>query len=144
MYVVRKVNDIHEEFVVENIKGEIELSLPVNISIDTVLASYNRLRKILGEAQEKLRQKPECSEYQEYYGKVFVELLKVIFGEEGCTRLLECYENKYDKLLSDVAPFIVECIQPQMETAMAARAEHYKSLSQQAKRAHLRAQRWFK
>lgn len=149
MYVVRKVNDIHEEFVVENIKGEIELSLPVNIAIDTVLASYNRLRKILGEAQENLRQKPECSEYQEYYGKVFVELLKVIFGEEGCTRLLECYENKYDKLLSDVAPFIVECIQPQMHAAMIARAERYKALSKQVNHAQhqskkLGINRWFK
>ena len=141
MYVVRKVNDIHEEFVVENIKGEIELSLPVNISIDTVLASYNRLRKILGEAQEKLRQKPECIEYQEYYGKVFVELLKVVFGEDGCAKLLECYENKYDKLLSDVSPFIVERINPQINAAMTARSEKYRRLASMAKSGK-KARRW--
>lgn len=141
MYVVRKVNDIHEEFVVENTSGKVELNLPVNIVIDDVLASYNRLRRLLGEAQEKLRQDPECSEYQEYYGKVFVELLKVVFGEDGCAKLLECYENKYDKLLSDVAPFIVECINPQINAAMAARGEKYRHLASMAK-AGKKARRW--
>lgn len=141
MYVVRKVNDIHEEFVVEGTSGKVELNLPVNIVIDDVLASYNRLRRLLGEAQEKLRQDPECSEYQEYYGKVFVELLKVVFGEDGCAKLLECYENKYDKLLSDVAPFIVECINPQINAAMAARGEKYRRLASMAK-AGKKARRW--
>lgn len=141
MYVVRKVNDIHEDFVVENAKGEAELRLPVNLSTDDVLAPYNRLRRLLGEAQEKLRQDPECSEYQEYYCKVFVELLKVVFGEDGCAQLLECYENKYDKLLSDVAPFIVECINPQIAAAMTARSEKYRRLASMAK-AGKKARRW--
>lgn len=141
MYKVRKVSDIHEEFVVENTAGEVELSLPVNIAIDDVLASYNRLRRLLGEAQEKLRQDPDCGEYQEYYGKVFVELLKVVFGESGCAKLLECYENKRDKLLSDVAPFIVDCINPQMSAAMTARAEKYRRLASMSK-AGKKARRW--
>lgn len=141
MYKVRKVSDIHDEFVVENIAGEEELRLPVNIVIDDVLASYNRLRRLLGEAQEKLRQDSECSEYREYYGKVFVELLKVVFGESGCAKLLECYENKYDKLLSDVAPFIVDCINPQMSAAMTARAEKYRRLASMSK-AGKKARRW--
>lgn len=141
MYVVRKVNDIHEEFVVEGMSGKVELSLPVNIVIDDVLASYNRLRRLLGETQEKLRQDPECSEYQEYYGKVFVDLLKVVFGEDGCAKLLECYEQKYDKLLSDVAPFIVECINPQITAAMTARSKKYRRLASMAK-AGKKARRW--
>lgn len=141
MYVVRKVNDIHEEFVVEGMSGKVELSLPLNIAIDDVLASYNRLRRLLGEAQEKLRQDSECIEYQEYYGKVFVELLKVVFGEDGCAKLLECYENKYDKLLSDVAPFIVERINPQINAAMIARSEKYRRLASMAK-AGKKARRW--
>lgn len=141
MYVVRKVNDIHEEFVVEGMSGKVELSLSVNIAIDDVLASYNRLRRLLGEAQEKLRHDSECIEYQEYYGKVFVELLKVVFGEDGCAKLLECYENKYDKLLSDVAPFIVERINPQINAAMTARSEKYRRLASMAK-AGKKARRW--
>lgn len=134
MYKVRKVSDIHEEFVVENESGETILTLLVNIVIDDILTSYNRLRRLLGEAQEKLRKDPECTEYQEYYGKVFVELLKVIFGVDGCKELLECYENKYDKLLSDTAPFIVECINPKISAAMQARAEQYRRLANTKKR----------
>ena len=134
MYKVRKASDIHEEFVVENESGETILTLLVNIVIDDILASYNRLRRLLGEAQEKLRKDPECTEYQEYYGKVFVELLKVIFGADGCKELLECYENKYDKLLADTAPFIVECINPKISAAMQARAEQYRRLANTKKR----------
>lgn len=133
MYKVRKVSDIHDEFVVENIAGEEELHLPVNIVVNDVLARYNRLRRLLGEAQEKLRQDPNCSEYQEYYGTIFVEILKIVFGESGAAQLLENYENKYERLLSDVAPFIVDVINPQMAVAMKARAEKYRRLNKAAK-----------
>lgn len=133
MYKVRKVSDIHDEFVVENIAGEEELHLPVNIVVNDVLARYNRLRRLLGEAQEKLRQDPNCNEYQEYYGTIFVEILKIVFGEYGATQLLENYENKYERLLSDVAPFIVDVINPQMEAAMKARAEKYRRLNKATK-----------
>ena len=133
MYKVRKVSDIHDEFVVENIAGEEELRLPVDIVIEDVLARYNRLRRLLGEAQEKLRQDHDCSEYQEYYGTIFVEILKIVFGESGAAQLLENYENKYERLLSDVAPFIVDVINPQMEAAMKARAEKYRRLNKAAK-----------
>lgn len=133
MYKIRKTSDIREELVIENAGGNEELTLQVNMVIDDVLASYNRLRRLLGEAQEKLRRDPGCSEYQEYYGVVFVELLKVIFGKDGCEKLLACYENKYDKLLSDVAPFIVERINPQIEAAMKARADKYRRLKKASK-----------
>lgn len=133
MYKVRKASDIHDELVIENSSGEVELRLPVNIVINDVLARYNRLRRLLGEAQEKLRTMPESEECQSYYGTIFVEILKVVFGEEGCAKLLANYENKYEKLLSDVAPFIVDVINPQMEAAMKARAEKYRRLNKAAK-----------
>ena len=136
MYTIRKVSDIHDELVIENSSGEVELRLPVNIVINDVLARYNRLRRLLGEAQEKLRTMPESEECQSYYGTIFVEILKVVFGEEGCAKLLANYENKYEKLLSDVAPFIVDVINPKMEAAMKARAEKYRRLNKAAKPKH--------
>lgn len=133
MYTIRKVSDIRDELVIENSSGDVELRLPVNIVIDDVLARYNRLRRLLGEAQEKLRIMPESEECQSYYGTIFVEILKVVFGEEGCTKLLANYENKYEKLLSDVAPFIVDVINPRMDAAMKARTEKYRRLNKAAK-----------
>lgn len=133
MYTIRKVSDIHDELVIENSIGEVELRLPVNINIEDVLARYNRLRRLLSEAQEKLRQDPNCDQYQTYYGTIFVEILKIVFGEEGCAKLLANYENKYEKLLSDVAPFIVDAINPKMEAAMKSRAEKYRRLNKAAK-----------
>ena len=133
MYTIRKVSDIHDELVIENSSGEVELRLPVDINIEDVLARYNRLRRLLGEAQEKLRTMPESEECQSYYGTIFVEILKVVFGEEGCAKLLANYENKYEKLLSDVAPFIVDEINPKIDAAMKARAEKYRRLNKAAK-----------
>lgn len=133
MYTIRKVSDIHDELVIENSSGEVELRLPVNIVINDVLARYNRLRRLLGEAEEKLRKMPDSEECQSYYGAVFVEILKVIFGEEGCAKLLANYENKYERLLSDVSPFIVDAVNPRMDAAMKARAEKYRRLVRSSK-----------
>lgn len=145
MYVIHKSpSDITEELVVKGKPGEADLVLPVHLKVDDVLVSYNRLRQLLREAQEKLQEAPGSDEQRTAYGRVIVEFFALIFGQDGARRLLEFYADHYDEMLVDVAPFIVECIQPQMEAAMAARVERYKSLSQQANRAQRRTKRWFK
>lgn len=133
MYIIQKKCTIHDELVIQDANGKTQLTLPVNLVVEDILASYNRLRRILGEAQEMLGEHPHSDECRAYYGKVVVEFFNIIFGEEGCRRLLEAYAGKYDAMLCDVAPFIVDSIQPQIHAAMLQRAEKYRELVKQAK-----------
>ncbi|WP_282146817.1 hypothetical protein [Ruthenibacterium lactatiformans] len=125
MYTVTRKNEIHEELAIKNLKGETELVLPVDLHIDSILAQYNRVRRILGEAQHEARQHPTDEKTLEAYGAAVVALFEVIFGSDGTKKLTDYYNGRWSEMLEDVAPFVVECIQPQVEYAMKARAKAY-------------------
>ena len=58
MYTVQRKQTINDELVINDSKGEEALRLPVKLYIDDILAQYNRLRAMLGEAQHNLQSNP--------------------------------------------------------------------------------------
>lgn len=134
MYTVTKRNAIEEELTIQNLKGEAELTLCVSLHVDDILAQYNRLRRILGEAQENLSKDPTSEEALTGYGAAVVAFFELIFGADGCQKLLDYYKGRYGDMLSDVAPFVVDVIQPQVNKAMKERAARYKAIAKSAKK----------
>ena len=128
MYTVTRKNEIHEELAIKNLKGETELVLSVYLRVDEVLSQYNRIRRILGEAQHELSKNPTGEVTLVAFGKAVIALFSLVFGEEGTKKLLEYYGNGYSEMLQDVAPFIADVINPQIEAAMKARANTYKRM----------------
>jgi len=128
-YVVQNRHEIHDELCIQNLKGEDVLVLPVTLRVDDVLAQYNRLRRILGEAQHAVMQNPEDEAALASYGTVVIALFEVIFGADGVKKLTDYYGERYGEMLEDVAPFIVDRIQPQFEVAMKARIKNYRKLA---------------
>lgn len=133
MYKVQRKQTIKDELVICGSNGSIELSLPVNLSVDDVIRQYNRLRSILGEAQAELQKDPKSEECLAKYGYTVVAFFELIFGTDGVKKLLDYYENKYTEMLEDVAPFIVDVIQPQMSAAMKERAKKFQKISRKIK-----------
>ena len=103
MYTVTRKNEIHEELAIKNLKGETELVLPVDLHIDSILAQYNRVRRILGEAQHEARQHPTDEKTLEAYGAAVVALFEVIFGSDGTKKLTDYYNGRWSEMLEDVA-----------------------------------------
>lgn len=126
---IQRKQTIEDELIIENSKGEEALRLPVKLHVDAILADYNRQRKLLGEFQYKVAEDPMSEEALTALGMCIVSFFKLIFGEEGGEKLLDFYENRYTEMLEDVAPYVVEVIQPQIDAAMRQRAERYKKLS---------------
>ena len=126
---IQRKQTIEDELIIENSKGEETLRLPVKLHVDAILADYNRQRKLLGEFQYKVAEDPMSEEALMALGMCIVSFFKLIFGEEGGEKLLDFYENRYTEMLEDVAPYVVEVIQPQIDAAMRQRAERYKKLS---------------
>jgi len=99
------------------------------------LHQYNKLRLMLGEAQHELQNDPHSEKAQASYGAVLVAFLELIFGTENVEKLLAFYANRYTDLLEDVAPFIVEVIQPKVNTAIQTKAQNLKKMAQKARKA---------
>lgn len=135
MYIVQRKQTINDELVINDSKGEEALRLPVKLHIDDILAQYNRLRAMLGEAQHNLAENPEDDAALTAYGMILTELFSLIFGKDGCERLIAFYgdENeekcRWTEMLMDVAPFISDVINPQVQAAMKERAERFRQMS---------------
>lgn len=129
MYKVKRKQTIEDELVIENSKGEEALRLPVKLHVDDVLAQYNRLRMILGEAQHNAQEDPTDEKAVTMLGCSIIALFKLIFGEDGGQKLVDYYEDRYTEMLADVAPFVTEVINPQMQAAMMERAKRFRQLA---------------
>lgn len=135
MYTIQRKQTINDELVINDSKGEEALRLPVKLYIDDILAQYNRLRAMLGEAQHKLVEHPTDEATLTAYGMILTELFSLIFGEDGCARLMAFYSDdepekcRWTEMLMDVAPFVADVINPQVQAAMKERAERFRQMS---------------
>lgn len=127
-YKIKRKKMINEELVIEGAGGRKDLRVPVSITVDDCLAQFNRLRRILGELQAEAEKDPSSETTAAKLGTVIVAFFELIFGSAGCKRLLEYYDNAYTEMLEDVSPFVVDVIIPQMNLAMAERAERYRKI----------------
>lgn len=140
MYKVQRKQTIEDELVIENSKGEETLRLPVKLYVDDVLGQYNRLRRMLGEVQYNAEQNPTDDKALTALGMTVMAFFSLIFGEEGTQKLGKYYENRWTEMLQDVAPFISECINPQIDAAMRQRADRFRSISKSVKK----GKKWMK
>lgn len=129
MYKVQRKQTIKDTLVIENSAGEQDLVLEVSLHVDDIVGQYNRLRAMMGEAQAKLQKDPTNEESLAAYGYTVMALFSLVFGEDGASKLLDYYGNRYTEMLEDVAPFIVDRIQPQMQEAMKERAKKFRRMA---------------
>ena len=124
MYQIKKnSNVIVEELEIENEKGE-KTVFKVNVSFDKIAKKYHQLRAMMS-SYEKEIEKSESDEWFEKYVEVFVELMRLFFGDEEAKRLIEYYDGNYTDVLLDIAPFIVEVVQPKVNQRMSEKAQKY-------------------
>ena len=128
-YKIKRKHTIEDELIIDDLNGKEALRIPVNIYIDDILAQYNRLRRILGEAQHNVEENPTSEKALTGLGEAVVALFNLIFGDEWSSKLLEFYDNRWSEMLEDVAPFIDECIQPKINMAMRDRADKFRRMS---------------
>ena len=125
-YKIKRKKVLCEELVIKDAAGMDELRLSVNMAIDKTLAQFNRLRRMLGELQAEAEKDPHSETAAANLGVVIVAFFELIFGKDGCKKLLDYYDNSYTEMLEDVAPFIVDVVIPQMNLAMEERISKYR------------------
>lgn len=134
MYQITRKNRIKEQLQLCNADGSVGLTLDVDLDVDKVVMRVNKAYDALGEAQNALQKAPQSQEAMEAYGKAFIAVLNVVFGEEGAKQLLEFYEGNYSELLLDIAPFLTDEIMPKIREASAARKAQLVDVARRAQK----------
>lgn len=135
MYIVKKQKRITEELCIQDASGKEELKILVDLDVDGMIENYNRARQGLSENRRALEENPESEDAAIALGAATVHLFEIIFGGENTEKILACYQNRYTEMLEDIAPFILEVIEPQLNAAAKARADKYRKVMERRKAA---------
>lgn len=122
MYEIKKKKSITKE--IKIMDDDKERIFTVNFYLDDIISKYNELRRLIGEADRQVGSEPSEISY-ENLGQAVVELLRLLFGDEQASQIVEMYEQRYIELLVDFAPFIMQEIQPEIDKAINERAKVY-------------------
>ena len=133
MYKVKR-NHIVEDLEIED-NGKV-LKLAVDISVDTMLKSYNNAQYKIAQASidaKQAKDDKDMSKAEEAMGNAVLGLFEVIFGAEQTKQIIEFYDNKSLEMLGDIAPFITEVVAPRFKEAQDRITESYRQVSKRGK-----------
>lgn len=128
MYQIKRKNRIKEQLQLVHANGDIACTLDVDINVDRMTAQISKAYDQLGRAQNELMNDRTSEKLIEEYGKAVVLVLTAIFGEDGCKKILDFYEDNYTECLLDILPFVSGEIMPKIREASQARKEQLEAL----------------
>lgn len=128
MYQIQRKNRIKEQLQLCHANGDIACTLDVDINVDRMTAQISKAYDQLGKAQNELMKDRNSEKLIEEYGKAVVLVLTAIFGEDGCKKILDFYEDNYTECLLDILPFVSGEIMPKIREASKARKEQLQAL----------------
>ena len=128
MYQIQRKNRIKEQLQLCHANGDIACTLDVDINVDRMTAQISKAYDQLGKAQNELMKDRTSETLIEEYGKAVVLVLTAIFGEDGCKKILDFYEDNYTECLLDILPFVSGEIMPKIREASKARKEQLQAL----------------
>ena len=112
-------------------------TLNVELNVDQILREYNKAQYSIAAAQKAAvlaKNGEDMEKAEEMMGEAVLSLFEVVFGEEQTTDILQIYNNRTIEMLSDIAPFITEVIQPRIVEAQQRIADRYKQVNKAPRR----------
>lgn len=131
-FVLKKAKKIKEDLLLVDDNG-MEQLIEVNLDIDDFLPRFYAARKNLNAAQAELKESANEEEKLERLGVAIVALFDVIFGKENTKKILDFYDEKYTKMLTEISPFLVEVIYPRINQAANEKIQQIKQLHKKIK-----------
>lgn len=116
MFQITRKNRIKETLQLCHADGTVAEEINVDLNIDVIAGRVNKAYEALAIAQNELTAE-NTPEMMEKYGKAVLAVFDVIFGEDGCRRIVTFYENNYTEMLLDLFPFVNDEIMPKIREA---------------------------
>ena len=111
MYQLKKDVPFEDDIELLDESGKVVRTIHVSLCLDKLLGRYNETVNALKAAEIAIDPKDEQS--LEAYGKIVMQLLRLIFGADADV-ILAHYEGRYLEMLDNIMPYIFHTIGPEL------------------------------
>ena len=111
MYQMKKDVPFEDDIELLDESGKVVRTIHVSLCMNKLLGRYNETVNALKAAEIAIDPKDEQS--LEAYGKIVMQLLRLIFGADADV-ILAHYEGRYLEMLDNIMPYIFHTIGPEL------------------------------
>ena len=111
MYQLKKNVPFEDDIELLDESGKVVRTIHVSLCMNKLLGRYNETVNALKAAEIAIDPKDEQS--LEAYGKIVMQLLRLIFGADADV-ILAHYEDRYLEMLDNIMPYIFHTIGPEL------------------------------
>ena len=111
MYQLKKDVPFEDDIELLDESGNVVRTIHISLCLDKLLGRYNETVNALKAAEIAIDPKDEQS--LEAYGKIVMQLLRLIFGADADV-ILAHYEGRYLEMLDNIMPYIFHTIGPEL------------------------------
>ena len=111
MYQLKKNVPFEDDIELLDESGKVVRTIHVSLYMNKLLGRYNETVNALKAAEIAIDPKDEQS--LEAYGKIVMQLLRLIFGADADV-ILAHYEGRYLEMLDHIMPYIFQTISPEL------------------------------
>ena len=111
MYQLKKDVPFEDDIELPDESGKVVHTIHVSLCMNKLLGRYNETVNALKSAEIAIDPKDEQS--LEAYGKIVMQLLRLIFGADADV-ILAHYEGRYLEMLDNIMPYIFHTIGPEL------------------------------
>ena len=111
MYQLKKDVPFEDDIELLDESGKVVRTIHVSLCMNKLLGRYNETVNALKAAEIAIDPKDEQS--LEAYGKIVMQLLRLIFGADADV-ILAHYEGRYLEMLDNIMPYIFHTVGPEL------------------------------
>ena len=111
MYQLKKNVPFEDDIELLDESGKVVRTIHVSLCMNKLLGRYNETVNALKAAEIAIDPKDEQS--LEAYGKIVMQLLRLIFGDDADV-ILSHYDGRYLEMLDNIMPYIFHTIGPEL------------------------------
>ena len=111
MYQLKKDVPFEDDIELLDESGNVVRTIHISLCMNKLLGRYNETVNALKSAEIAIDPKDEQS--LEAYGKIVMQLLRLIFGADADV-ILAHYEGRYLEMLDNIMPYIFHTIGPEL------------------------------
>ena len=111
MYQLKKSAPFEDDIELLDESGKVVRTIHISLCMNKLLGRYNETVNALKSAEIAIDPKDEQS--LEAYGKIVMQLLRLIFGADADV-ILAHYEGRYLEMLDNIMPYIFHTIGPEL------------------------------
>ena len=123
MYTIKQRDSIFDTLALERRDGTVE-KININLRITPDIASKFRGEQLrLIELQKQDANNPETIEK---IGEVIVNIMDLIFGEDGRDKIITFFAGDYTAMMLDIFPYIQDVVSPALQNQAAEMRKKFK------------------